>query len=496
MAVVDVRARTLLALLLCAACAASSAPPKPDAGSARGMHAGAGHAATGQASSSGDAAGVAASSDAGGGAQPSDDLEAARPALLRLRYDDAAPPVDASNKFANDAAAQRFGQKLFFDPALSGPLIEGDNDGSAATLGHMGEPGKVSCSGCHLPASGFVDTRSPHQQISLASGWTARRTPSLLEAGFAPLYNWDGRRDSIWSQAIGVMESHAEFNSGRLFVALQIWRLHRADYEAIFGTLPALDDAARFPQLTPAQAGCVERATKSGAVYDCRGKPGDGADYDALSVDDQRAVTTVTVNTAKAIEAYVRRLRCGASRFDQWLDGDAAALDDIEQHGAALFVGRAHCDSCHSGPNLTDGRFHNVGLAPAQVAVAFVDKDDHGAATGVAALLDDPLNTRGAFSDGDRGVLPATLDAALEGAFRTPSLRCVSRRPSLMHTGQIRTLAQAVSFHDRGGDPAGNYPGQNELMPLALGEQDRADLTAFLTTLDGPGPDAALLAAP
>jgi cytochrome c peroxidase len=419
-----------------------------------------------------------------------------RSALARLRYADGPPPADASNRYADDAAAQRFGQTLFFDPSLSGALIEGDNDGGSATLGRVGEPGRVSCAGCHVPASGFVDTRSPHQQISLAAGWTTRRTPSLLEVAFAPLYNWDGRRDSIWSQAIGVMENHAEFNSGRLFVALQIQRLHRSAYEALFGALPALDDAARFAQLTPQQAGCVERATQRGAVYDCRGKPGDDADYDALSSEDQAAVTRVTVNVAKAIAAYVRQLRCGAGRFDAYLDGDAAALDSSEQRGAALFVGRAHCDRCHSGANLSDGRFHNVGLAPAPVAVAFVDDNDHGAAAGVAVLLDDPLNTRGEFSDGDRGVLPAGVDAALEGAFRTPSLRCVIRRPSFMHTGQIRTLAQAVAFHDRGGDPAGNYPGSSELEKLGLSEQERADLSAFLGSLDGPGPDAALLQPP
>jgi cytochrome c peroxidase len=478
-----VRAQTLMAaLVLCAGCETSgggSVVPAPDAGSDRGVQAGAN--------------GVAAD---GGGDDARPDLEAARAALTRLRYDSGPPPADASNRFANDAAAQRFGQKLFFDPAFSGPLIEGDNDGSAATLGRMGEAGKVSCAGCHLPESGFVDTRSPHRQISLAAGWTQRRTPSLLEVGFAPLYNWDGRRDSIWSQVIGVMENHAEFNSGRLFVALQIYRLHRSEYEAIFGALPALDDAARFRQLTAAQAGCVERGTKTGVVYDCRGKPGDGADYDALSEADQRAVTTVVVNTAKAIAAYVERLRCGAGRFDAWLDGAASALDAAELRGAALFVGRARCDTCHSGSNLTDGSFHNLGLAPAPVAVAFVDSDDRGAAAGIAALLDDPLNTRGAFSDGDRNVLPASVDAAFEGAFRTPSLRCVSQRPSFMHTGQIRTIEQAVSFHDRGGDPAGNYPGRNELEPLGLSEEERADLSAFLRALDGPGPEAALRAPP
>jgi cytochrome c peroxidase len=194
--------------------------------------------------------------------------------------------------------------------------------------------------------------------------------------------------------------------------------------------------------------------------------------------------------------AYVALLRCGESRFDRWLDGDAAALDASEQRGAALFVGRGKCVSCHSGPNLTDHQFHNAGLAPAIVAVTFVDENDRGAAEGVAAALADPLNSRGAFSDGDRRALPESVGPELEGAFRTPGLRCLSTRPSFMHTGQIRSLERAVSFHDRGGDPPGHYPGRNELEPLGLSEEERADLVAFLKALDGPGPAAELLAEP
>src|SRR6185295_7097801 len=166
-----------------------------------------------------------------------------------------APPPDASNRVADAVAARAFGQRLFFEKALSGPLIEGDNDGSPGTLGRRGEAGKVSCAGCHLPGSGFVDTRSRGKQISLAAQWTTRRSPTLLEVAFAPLYNWDGGRDSLWRQAIGVMESEREFNSGRLFVARQIAALHQAEYEAIFGALPPLDDAGRFPALAPADAG-------------------------------------------------------------------------------------------------------------------------------------------------------------------------------------------------------------------------------------------------
>src|SRR5262249_23599658 len=155
--------------------------------------------------------------------------------------------------------------------------------------------------------------------------------------------------------------------------------------------------------------------------------------------------------------------------------GDAAALDHSEQRGASVFIGKGKCVSCHSGPFLSDQRFHNVGLAPATVAVVFIDMNDRGAATGWPLALADPLNVRGVYSDGDDGRLPAPAGAAQEGAFRTPILRCAARRPSFMHTGQMRTLEEVVAFFDKGGLPFG-YPGQSEIAPLGLTAQERTDL--------------------
>jgi len=416
-------------------------------------------------------------------------------ALRALRYDDAEPPNDPSNRVADDLAARRFGQQLFFEGRFSGPLLEGDNDGSSATLGTRGEAGKVSCAGCHLPSSGFVDTRSPHRQVSLGAQWTLRKTPQLLDVAFAPLYNWDGRRDAIWNQALGVVESNREFNSGRLFLAEQLFRLYRDEYTAVFGDMPAFDDAERFPQLTAETAGCVEVTTAQGAMFRCRGVPGDGADYDGMAAEDQALVNVAAVNATKAIAAYVRQLRCGASRFDAWLDGDESALTQGEQRGAALFVGRARCADCHRGPRLTDDAFHNVGLSPATVAVAILDDDDRGAATGLAAALTDPTSSAGELSDGDRHVLPSEPKPSDEGAFKTPSLRCAASHPSYMHTAQLASLAHVVDFFDRGGDVSG-YPGRSELRPLGLSAAEKADLLAFLQTLEGPGPDAVLRTAP
>lgn len=414
-------------------------------------------------------------------------------ALLALRYDEGPPPPDPTNAWADDPAAAALGQALFFDRRFSGPLLDGDNDGSPATLGFDGEPQRVSCAGCHVPEDGFNDTRSPHQQISLAAGWVLRKTPSLLEAGFAKLLAWDGRRDTMYGVLFGALESSREFNSSRLFYAQQLHEHYREAYEAVFGPMPDLSDTARFGEpIAPEAAGCPQL---DAPAAECTGLPGDDGPYDALAPGDQEAITAVVVSAGKALSAYVRRLRCGPSRFDAWLDGDDEAFTNEEKRGALLFVGKAGCSDCHGGPMLTDFEFHNVGLMPATVAVVFIDDDDPGAYEGIAAAIADPLNSLGPFSDGDDGRLPGGVDRSMLGAFKTPSLRCVDQRPSFMHTGQYTELENVVSFFSAGGHPVG-YPGTNELRPLGLSETERADLVAFLRTLTGPGPDPALLAPP
>ena len=135
------------------------------------------------------------------------------------------------------------------------------------------------------------------------------------------------------------------------------------------------------------------------------------------------------------------------------------------------------------------------GLRPEVVAAVFVDNGDRGAAQGLSERALDPLRIEGTFSDGNDGRAEIEIDASLEGAFRTPRLRCVAERPSFMHTGQLRTLDEVVAFHARGGDPAG-YPGRNELSRLDLDVDERAAIVAFLGTLTGPGPAPELLRPP
>jgi cytochrome c peroxidase len=420
------------------------------------------------------------------------------------------PPADITNRYADDAAAAAFGHQLFFDKGFSGALLDTDNIGGSQTLGLAGEAGKVACAGCHIPAAGFLDDRSPRETVSLASGWTRRRARSLLDVGQAKLLMWDGRHDALYNQPFEALENPVDMNSSRLYAAEQIYLRYRATYEAIFGTIPIpLDDATKFPQLDGSTTGCRQLlpddtgADRVGA--DCHGVPGDQAEYDNLATDEYRAeVTRIVVNMGKALGAYERQLSCGPSRFDAWMHGQPDALSASEQRGAALFVGQREdgtrmvgCDACHQGPYLSDQSFHNVGMAPAGVgpAESFFDTNDHGARDGLQGALADPLNVRGSFSDGDDGRLPPTVSPAMDGAFRTPSLRCVSRRPRLLHTGQLLTIEAAILFFDKGGDTSG-YLGESENVPRHFTADERADLAAFLQALDGPGPPAELLVPP
>ncbi len=408
-----------------------------------------------------------------------------------------APPPDISNRFADNPQAATLGQKLFFEKAFAGKLLDGDDDGSSHTLGVQGQTGKVACAGCHIGSAGFLDNRTLGEQISLAAGWGRRRAPSLLDVGQTKIVMWDGKHDALYNQPFGPIESPVEMNTSRLYVAEQLFALYRSDYEAIFGPMPPLDDTTRFPALSADLTGCQPSTadTSVTCVGTEHGMPGDGAEFDWLAPADQTAVTQVVVNMGKAIGAYERLLTCGAGRFDQWMHGQPSALTPSEQRGAKVFVGSGNCASCHSGPFMSDQKFHNVGLEAATVAVVFVDANDVGAMTGLASSIADPLNVRGIFSDGDDGRLPTSVDPSMNGAFRTPILRCVSVRPTFMHTGQLGSLAAVVDFFAKGGNTFG-YAGTNEIAPLALSTQDEADLVAFLEALDGPGPALNLQSSP
>jgi cytochrome c peroxidase len=303
----------------------------------------------------------------------------------------------------------------------------------------------------------------------------------VMDAGRSPFLFWDGRKDSLWSQALGPMEDGAEQGGNRVRFVRVLAQHYAAPWQRLFGPLPPLealpDDASPL------------------------GTPAEQAAWAALPARTRADIDRVFADMGKAIAAYERRVHVGPSRFDRYvaatLAGDAPGQDALsaqEARGLRLFLGKAQCATCHSGPMLTDQAFHNTGVPPSDPA-----HPDRGRADATARLLADEFNCLGAYSDAkpeecaELNFLAAD-DPTLLAAFRTPGLRNVAARAPYMHAGQFATLEDVVR-HYVAAPPA--VLGRSELArpgdaraqqrrPIELSPQEVGDLVAFLGALTGP----------
>jgi cytochrome c peroxidase len=155
---------------------------------------------------------------------------------------------------------------------------------------------------------------------------------------------------------------------------------------------------------------------------------------------------------AKAIAAYERTILSGNSPYDRFRAGDPTALSAPARRGLTLFEGKARCVACHAGFNFTDESYHNLGLG--------MDREKP-----------------------DLGRFTVTKREEHRGAFKTPTLRDVVRRPPYMHDGSVATLADVIALYNRGGVPNPWLSG--EMKPLGLSAEEQADLVTFLESLTG-----------
>jgi cytochrome c peroxidase len=174
----------------------------------------------------------------------------------------------------------------------------------------------------------------------------------------------------------------------------------------------------------------------------------------ALSIPElERRTKRPVMQVTLALASYVRTIRSGNSRFDQYVAGNPNALTAIERDGLALFRGRGQCWVCHSGPNFTDEQFHNTGIAW----------------------------QNGRFADDGR--FAVTARAADRGAFKTPTLREVARTAPYMHDGSLPTLDAVIDFYSHGGRQ--NPQLDLALQPTSFSQAEKAALIAFLRSLAG-----------
>ncbi len=352
-------------------------------------------------------------------------------------------PADPSNRVADDPAAAAFGKALFFDTRLSGN-------------------GEVACASCHLPERQFQDDLA----LAKGVGTTNRRTMPIAGMAYSPWLFWDGRKDSLWSQALGPLESPVEHGTDRTALAHRVAQHYPAEYQETFGPLP---DLSRLPPHA-APSGSDEAA----------------AAWERMNENERHEIDTVFANLGKAIASFERGIMPGRSRFDRYAAAlrDSSATDGIlspeEIEGLRIFIGKGSCINCHNGPLLTDNHFHNTGV-PAVDSLP----EDTGRAQGAIDVRADPFNCLGRYSDASPDDCAELKFMAAEGhelmrAYKTPSLRNVALRPPYMHAGQIATLAEVVRHYNAAPEaPAGH----SELQALDLAAEELAALEAFLLTL-------------
>jgi cytochrome c peroxidase len=253
---------------------------------------------------------------------------------------------------------------------------------------------------------------------------------------------------------------------------------------------------------------------------------------------------------------FDRYVGCTAASCSEIAAPDPGALTSQEQQGLALFLGKAKCINCHKGPEFSAAASH---LQPENAENGLVERmlmgDEHVALydngfynIGVRPTAEDPgvggtdrfgipLSFTRQYLDILRGldvpdpfevdpctfavpfnhdlfphhspcsVEPTTsaqiggLRVAVDGAFKTPSLRNVGLTPPYFHNGGTATLAGVIDFYNRGGDRRGPHghdttgtgplgqggTGGSNLDPditqLGLTAHERAALVAFLLSL-------------
>ena len=208
------------------------------------------------------------------------------------------------------------------------------------------------------------------------------------------------------------------------------------------GRARSLEDLALRPILDPTELGSTADAVLSLAKSRYRSQF-------RTAFDAEPSLELI----AKALASYLRTIVDGNSAFDRFAAGNDSALTTSARRGHTLFNGKAGCGQCHSGTNFTDDEFHNTGVAWR---------------TGV--LTD----------EGRAGVTTAPAD---RGAFKTPTLREISRTGPYMHDGSLATLHDVIEYYDGGG--VENPALDSKIRALKLSPTEKADLAAFLTSLTG-----------
>ena len=334
------------------------------------------------------------------------------------------PPAtrDPSNRVSGEPYAIDLGRKLFFDPRFS-------------------PNGYVACVACHQPDRAFTDTLARAHALAPVD----RNAQTLANLRQQHWYGWGGTSDSLWMATLR----------------------------------PILD-----PRELGSSPHVVAHGMRTGDGMACRYEL---AFKRPVPADDE----AVLVDVAKALAAFQETLTTGRTPFDDFRDalarGDQPAqarYPHAAKRGLRLFVGRGNCFVCHSGPNFSNGEFHDNGV-PFFIRPGVVDP---GRYDGIRNVRTSPFNLLGRYND-DRSRVTAqtTRHVQLEhrnwGEFRTPSLRNVAVTAPYMHDGRFPTLRDVLRHYSELDEDRLHADGERILRRLNLTPGEMSDLLAFLETL-------------
>jgi cytochrome c peroxidase len=263
----------------------------------------------------------------------------------------------------------------------------------------------VACATCHRPDRGLSDGQ--RFSVGVAGTPMKRHTPHLYNLAWARSLLWDGRASSLEEQALQPIRNPEEMGLPGDLAAKKLAAIPQ--YEAMF--------TRAFP--------------KSGVTMK---------------------------NIATAIAAFVRTLVARNAPVDRYDAGDESALAKAAVRGQDLFFGRAHCATCHSGPNFTDGLFHNTGVIGDDVGRAAFDR------VGEFQMRPYPF-------------------FQMRRAFKTPGLRNVALTAPYQHDGSEASLKEVVRFYNLGGRDPRSYGKALDIRALNLTDAQLDDLVAFLEAL-------------
>lgn len=363
-------------------------------------------------------------------------------------------PASPSNRVADDERAVKMGKAVFFDTGFS-------------------VDGSLSCASCHEPERAFTDGKP----LAVGVATTARNTPTLYGAAYLDWLYWDGRRDSLWSQALIPFEASSEMGGSRVAVVQRVLTDpdYQKAYRALFGAPPELDWSSLPDQATP-----IGDTARQNAWY-------------RLPRQIQQKINRVFANIGKTLGAYQRTLHPPETRFDRFVEAltrgetkqAAEMVSEQELHGIRLYTDteRTQCLQCHNGPLLSNGGFHNIGTG------RFSGKSmDFGRVFGLQAVLMDEFNCLGNYSDARADQCDSlnhvSQDAhqTLHGAFKTPSLRYLGKTAPYFHDGRFSSLEEVINYYQK---PPETGPNQaHELQTLNLTEAEKKALIAFLEMLN------------